>query len=107
MVVINFSHPVTTAQVAQAEVLTGEKVERVVEVRAQFDHEKPFIPQVRALMNQFSTRAGDESREIEPAGIFILNGTPKDRASRSMDEGSIFIGDLDPCLGSDGLRSMI
>lgn len=30
MVVINFSHPVTPAQVAQAEVLAGKKVERVI-----------------------------------------------------------------------------
>lgn len=37
MVVINFSHPLTVAQVDCIEALTGQKVERVIEARAQFD----------------------------------------------------------------------
>lgn len=52
MVVINFSHPLTVAQVECIEALTGQKVERVVESRVQFDHEGPFAAQVRELADQ-------------------------------------------------------
>lgn len=33
MIVLNSSHPLAAAQVAQAEALAGRKVERVIEVR--------------------------------------------------------------------------
>jgi hypothetical protein len=52
MIVLNFAHPLTPAQVAQAQAMIGQKVERVIEARAQFDHEEPFVPQVRALVDQ-------------------------------------------------------
>ncbi len=52
MFVLNFTHPLTPAQLETVETITGQKVERVVEARAQFDHEKPFAPQVRALADQ-------------------------------------------------------
>lgn len=57
MIVVNFSHPLTLAQVARAEVLTGHKVERVTEVRAHFDHEQAFVPQTRALAALLATEA--------------------------------------------------
>lgn len=52
MVIVNFSHPLTAAQLEGVEALAGHKVERVIEARAQFDHERPFAPQVRALADQ-------------------------------------------------------
>ncbi len=52
MLLLNFSHPLTQEQVAQAEALAGQKVERVIEARAQFDHERPFAEQVQALAEQ-------------------------------------------------------
>ncbi len=52
MILVNFSHPLTPAHLERVEALTGKKVERVVEARAQFDQGRPFIPQVRALADQ-------------------------------------------------------
>ncbi len=52
MILVNFSHPLTAAQLERVEALAERKVERVIEVRAQFDHERPFAEQVRALVDQ-------------------------------------------------------
>ena len=49
MILLNFSHPLTPDQVSQIETITGESVADVRHVPAQFDHERPFVPQVVAL----------------------------------------------------------
>lgn len=51
MIVVNFSHPLTDEQLARLESLSGEPVERTLEVSTQFDHAAEFIPQVVALAN--------------------------------------------------------
>lgn len=51
MIVVNFSHRLTPTHLQQIEALSGQKVERVIEARAQFDHEQPFAPQARALVD--------------------------------------------------------
>lgn len=51
MIVLNFSHPLTAAHLERIETLTGQRVERVVEIRTQFDPEQPFVAQVRALVD--------------------------------------------------------
>ena len=50
MLLLNFSHPITPAQQAQIEALTGEQVTEVRDIPAQFDNEKPFAGQVRTLV---------------------------------------------------------
>lgn len=49
MIVINFSHPLTDEQLARVASLSGQPVERTIEVSSQFDHAADFIPQVSAL----------------------------------------------------------
>lgn len=51
MLILNFSHPLTAAHLEQIEALTSQKVERVIEVKTQFDPEQPFVPQVKALVD--------------------------------------------------------
>ena len=51
MIVVNFSHPLTPAQIAQTEALTGQRVERVIERMPQFDHAHSFAEQTRALVD--------------------------------------------------------
>ncbi|MGQ9492669.1 MAG: CRISPR-associated protein Csx15 [Anaerolineae bacterium] len=51
MILLNFSHPLTTEHLAQIEALAGNPVERVIDAPTQFDHEQPFVPQVRALVD--------------------------------------------------------
>ena len=53
MILLNFSHPLTAEQLRQIETLTGQKVERVVEVHSQIDPQQPVVPQLIALADQF------------------------------------------------------
>jgi len=52
MILLNFSHPLTPAHLAQVEALTGQPVERVVEVHSQIDPQQPLAPQAAALADQ-------------------------------------------------------
>ena len=51
MLVLNFSHPLTQEHIKQIEAMTGQSVERVVEVKAQFDDGRSFAEQVRELVD--------------------------------------------------------
>lgn len=51
MLLLNFFHPLTPEQLRQVEEMSGSKVERVIEVRTQFDHNRPFAAQVRELVD--------------------------------------------------------
>jgi hypothetical protein len=52
MILLNFSHPLTSDHLQQVETLTGQKVERVIEVHSQIDPQQPLVPQVMALADQ-------------------------------------------------------
>ena len=49
MIILNFSHPLTPEHLAQIEALTGQPVERVIEIPTHLDTEAPFGPQVVRL----------------------------------------------------------
>ncbi|MFQ5813173.1 MAG: CRISPR-associated protein Csx15 [Anaerolineae bacterium] len=67
VVVLNFAHPLTSIQLKQIEALTGEVVERVVDVPVHLDTEAPFEPQVRRLVDHI--RLSDEAWQGE--GVLI------------------------------------
>ena len=50
MILLNFSHPLTTDHLAQIEALTGQKAEQIIDLKVQFDNEKLFEPQLQELM---------------------------------------------------------
>jgi hypothetical protein len=52
MLVLNFAHPLTPEHLEQIEALTGQKVERVIEVHSQIDPQQPLVPQVAALADK-------------------------------------------------------
>lgn len=52
MILLNFSHPITPAQQAQIETLTGVRVEHTIAVMPQFDEQQPFVPQLHALLDR-------------------------------------------------------
>jgi hypothetical protein len=52
IVIINFSHPLTSEHLQQVETLTGRKVERVIAIHSQIDQQQPLAPQVKALVEQ-------------------------------------------------------
>ncbi|MBT9132152.1 MAG: hypothetical protein DDT33_00664 [Firmicutes bacterium] len=52
MILLNFSHPLTEKHLAQIENLTGQNMERLIEITTQVDHQRPLVPQVVALADQ-------------------------------------------------------
>jgi hypothetical protein len=52
MILLNFAHPLTSDHLRQIEALTGQAVERVVEINSQIDPQQPLVPQVVALADE-------------------------------------------------------
>lgn len=50
MVLLNFAHPLSPAQLCQIERLAAQQVAQVIDVKTQFDHARPFAAQGRALV---------------------------------------------------------
>ncbi len=67
MILLNFSHPLTPDHLAQIEALVGEKIARVIDAPAQFDHARPFAPQVEALVDA----VGLSPQEWQAAPILV------------------------------------
>ncbi|MBN2007618.1 MAG: hypothetical protein JXA21_30015 [Anaerolineae bacterium] len=67
MIILNFSHPLTPTHLAQVEGLTGQSVERVIEVNSQVDVQQPLAPQVAAMANA----AGLSSTEWQTAPLLV------------------------------------
>ncbi len=59
MLLINFSHPLTPAQRTCIEDLSGQTLERVIEVKTQLDHEEPFVTQVRQTVEAVGLTSGE------------------------------------------------
>ncbi len=59
MLLLNFSHSLTPDQLARVEALTAAHVERVIAVPAQFDHGRPFVPQVQELLAKVPLTAAE------------------------------------------------
>ena len=57
MIVLNFSHPLTAAQLAQVTVLVGQPVDRTIEVSSQLDVQQPLAAQVVALADRCALSA--------------------------------------------------
>ena len=59
MILLNFSHPLSPDHLQQIEILTGRKVERVIEIHSQIDPQQPLSPQVTALVSQTGLSPAD------------------------------------------------
>ncbi|MBW2065325.1 MAG: hypothetical protein JRJ03_10390 [Deltaproteobacteria bacterium] len=49
MIFLNFSHPLTRDHIRQIEALTGQRIDRVMEIPTQIDPQQPLVPQVVTL----------------------------------------------------------
>jgi len=67
MILINFSHPLTPAHLAQLEALTGQRVARVIEIKSHVDVQQPLAPQITAMVEQ----AGLSATEWQTAPLLI------------------------------------
>lgn len=52
MILINFSHPLSSVQIAQTEALAGQPVQQIIDIPVQFDNAQPFLPQLDKLMSR-------------------------------------------------------
>jgi hypothetical protein len=52
LILLNFAHPLSPAQIEQAAVLSGQPVERVIDLPVQFDPAQPFEAQLKELMER-------------------------------------------------------
>ena len=59
MILLNFSHPLTSAHLEHVESLAGQRVARVVELNSQIDTQQPLVPQVIALADACGLTAGE------------------------------------------------
>ncbi len=50
MLILNYSHPLTADHLAQIEGLINQKISEVRNIPAQFDQQKPFQPQIEAIV---------------------------------------------------------
>ncbi len=63
MIIINFTHPLTTEQQIEIEKQTGQKVMVIHEITCHFDNEQPFAQQIVLLVGVDLTA---EAWQIEP-----------------------------------------
>lgn len=68
MIVLNFSHPLTEQQKQRIEEITGQTIERVIDLPVHFDNEEPFIPQLERLMEHI-----DLSSEAWQTASILVN----------------------------------
>ncbi|MEA3396781.1 MAG: CRISPR-associated protein Csx15 [Chloroflexota bacterium] len=57
MILLNYSHPLTAAQLAQAAALTGQTIDRVLDIPTHFDPAQSFVAQVIALVESVGLTA--------------------------------------------------
>jgi hypothetical protein len=67
MLLLNYSHPLTPAHIAQIETLAGTAVDRVVNLPSQIDPQQPLAPQVATL----ATAAGLTPEEWQSLPILL------------------------------------
>jgi hypothetical protein len=51
MTLLNFSHPLTAAHLAAIEQISQQPVDRVLDIKTQFDHSRPFADQAKAVVD--------------------------------------------------------
>ncbi|GIV91195.1 MAG: hypothetical protein KatS3mg055_3713 [Chloroflexus sp.] len=49
MIVLNYAHPITTAQQEQIVALTGQSIAQLIDINSQIDQQQPLEPQIIAL----------------------------------------------------------
>jgi hypothetical protein len=67
MILINFSHPLTEAQIAQVEKLTGQTVGQVIDQPVQFDNNRQFIAQLGELLKDLPI----SSKKLQTEAVII------------------------------------
>jgi len=67
MIIINFSHPLSQAQLKTIEQLTRFPIEEVYDIPVQFDPDQSFTAEIEALMADFPV----DSKTLQTEPILI------------------------------------
>jgi len=67
MLLLNYSHPLTSDQLAHIASLTGQPIDRVVDLNSQIDTGQPLTPQIITLMDS----AGLTPRQWQTEAILV------------------------------------
>lgn len=67
MILLNFSHPLTSAQRGQVEQITGQPITRLLDIPSQIDVQEPLAPQITAMV----AAAGLTSNQWQGEAILI------------------------------------
>jgi hypothetical protein len=59
MILLNFAHPLTAAQRASVERCSGQALDRVIEVKAQLDHDQPCVVQAHQMVEAVGLSSGE------------------------------------------------
>jgi len=59
MILLNFSHPLTAEHLAQVTKLTGQGLDRIIDVPVQIDPDRPLDEQVTAIADACSLTPGE------------------------------------------------
>lgn len=54
MIILNFAHPLTAAQLNQIETISGEPIDQMLDFKVQFDLSISFADQVETLANRIN-----------------------------------------------------
>ncbi len=68
LTVLNFSHPLTDAQLACISELSGHEDVQVYDIKTHFHNDAPFEPQLRALMAEIPL----DSRQLQTEPVLII-----------------------------------
>lgn len=49
MIILNYAHPITAAQQEQIIALTGQHIDRLLDIPCQIDQQQPLLPQIIAM----------------------------------------------------------
>ena len=75
MILLNFTHPIIDAQLAQISALLDRAPTQVIDVKTHFDEQQPFVSQVSAMMEGIPLTTGQWQGEpilvVLPALNFI------------------------------------
>lgn len=75
MIVLNFAHPLTPAQLTEIEKLAGDRITEARDIATHFDHDRPFIDQVSELVESLdidSTTWQTERILINPPTLNVI-----------------------------------
>ena len=78
MIILNFGHPLTAAHQERIEELTGQPIDRVVEVPTEFDHGQSFCEQIEAVVGEIDLSPAEWQTQpllINPPGHSIIAET--------------------------------